>query len=172
MDFWFWEKRGSDKSKSLAGEILRGIKRTLLGRVPSSFQAAMRFFIVSVTKKRVGWYVIINLQRVKQIVSFFLEGGGQCWEKAEWLAWSPTQGGQDWNSHPPGSEPSSPTASSCSSQQLRGLNKTSSPSTRHLPLLLGRPPNYPTLLSPGALNFQGAIILPVSVSWVWETAMG
>ena len=90
--FLVLRKEGSDKPKSQAGEIHRGIKRTLLGRVPSSFQAATRFFY-SIRHQKESRVICNNKPTTCQADSlFFLEGGGQCWEKAEWLAWSPTQG--------------------------------------------------------------------------------
>lgn len=82
--FLVLRKEGSDKPKSQAGEIGRGIKRTLLGRVPSSFQAAeIFFFIVFITSKRVGWYIIISLQCIRQIV--FIFGGRGAVLREGWM---------------------------------------------------------------------------------------
>ena len=52
-DFCFWGKGTLTNLESQAGELGRGIERTLLGKISSSLQTAMRFSPVSVTRKRV-----------------------------------------------------------------------------------------------------------------------
>ena len=75
--FLVLRKEGSDKPKSQAGEIRRRIKRTLLGRVPSSFQAAEIFY--SIHHQKESRVIRNNKPTMYQADSLlFLEGGGRC----------------------------------------------------------------------------------------------
>lgn len=49
----------------------RGIGRTFLRKVSSSLQAAMEFSTVSVTRKRGGRQAVMNLERVRSVLSPF-----------------------------------------------------------------------------------------------------
>lgn len=74
--FLVLRKEGSDKPKPQAGEIGRGIKRTLLGRASSSFQAAEIFY--SIHHQQKSRVIRNNKPTMRQADSlhFWREGGG------------------------------------------------------------------------------------------------